>query len=228
MTIEIGSNDAFDTRPKSPRFDRPILVLVEGRDDQSLLEAIVGALGLEQVIETFEMRGKTDWVTKVQTIVTNTPLSSDIRALGLVRDADQDAGASWQSCIDALAATGFPQPIEHAEAKFVEPLASAVLIIPDLKSSGAIEELWLRAVEDSWIACIEQYFECLGEKSPGPKTSKNRVRAFLAGARRAPPTLGVAYRMGAVNRDHETFDGIKNFLSSLAAAVRLDVPEGGL
>lgn len=90
----------------SVTFDGPLLVLTEGEDDAVVLLAVGEAHGVND-IQAHAMGGKdTGWGAKIKFITLHPTFRSNARAIALLRDADRDPAAAFESCKTALASAG--------------------------------------------------------------------------------------------------------------------------
>jgi hypothetical protein len=195
-------------------FTQECLVLVEGSDDQAVIAALVEHEGLEG-FQIHNMGGKSSWTTRVRAIVVDPGFKDNVRALGLVRDADNDATASWQSCKAALEAADLVAPAQVGEVAPGEP-ATCVAIVPSADGIGAIEEVCLASLPADRMACIGSYFECIdGDDGPAWRASKALVQAYLASLDPLARSLTIAARKRQLDVAHVAFDELRSFLYGL-------------
>ncbi len=138
-------------------------------------------------------------------------------SLGVVRDADRDARAAFQSIRDALGAAELPQPDQPSLFEGGKPRAG-VMIVPGEKSGGALEDLCLSAVShEPAMRCVDLYFECLQSAGiPRPEVlSKAKAQAFLASKPRPGLRLGEAAEAGYWNLCSGAYDELRRFLRLL-------------
>ncbi|RMD58732.1 hypothetical protein D6833_12510, partial [Candidatus Parcubacteria bacterium] len=145
------------------------------------------------------------------------PGFSQITSLSIVRDANANPVAAFQSVRDALRAANLPAPDHPLKIVGGKPRV-AVLILPGENSPGMLEDLCLKAVaEDPAMFCVEQYFKCLEQKrlSLPDNMSKAKVQVFLASRPRADLRLGEAAEKGYWPWDHDAFQMVKDFINML-------------
>ena len=105
-------------------------------------------------------------------------------SIGIVRDADDDAQAAFDSVIGSLRRATLPAPRSPIVPTTQHGLRIAVLIIPPNEGRGELEDMCLRSIEDTEErACVDAYINCL--ETIGPPISANRlakakVYAYLA------------------------------------------------
>ena len=140
-------------------------------------------------------------------------------SLGIVRDAERDATAAFQSVYSALSNAGLRKP-DRSEAFEGKKPRVGVLILPDATTAGMLETLFLRSVaNDPVMPCVDEYFNCVEQRLSSAKLprimEKARVQVFLA-SRREPvsPSRWAAHR-GYWPWDNPAFDHVKQFLSNL-------------
>lgn len=195
----------------------PRLLVVEGKEELVFFSALLEGLSLQK-IQVLPIGGKEKIHPNLKALVA-TPGFSGVTSLGIVRDADDDPGASFQSVCSALKAAGLPIPRKPLETVGPKPRVS-VMILPEASITGAIEDICLKAVlDDPVLPCVDQYFQCLQDTkkqntaSSFPKNeSKARIHVFLASREKPNLRLGEAAQKGIWPWQHKAFDQIKGFL----------------
>jgi len=197
------------------RLQKPKLLVVEGKDDECFFCALVESLGIDN-IQVAGVGGKNQFRRQLQAIVKDDDFSKVI-SLGVVRDADANPAASFQSVRESLRDSGLPNP--KKPLFFTQGLPRvAVMIIPSHKQKGALEDLCLEAVsEDPALTCVNQYFECLDSQDIDlPKDlSKAKIRVFLSSREDPTLPLGISAQKGYWPLDSKAFATVKGFLKSL-------------
>jgi hypothetical protein len=206
-------NFAFETIPL--KISKPKLLIVEGRDEECFFCALIEHLGKND-IQVAGIGGKDKLRMNLKGLIKD-PGFSKVGSLGIVRDADTDPTAAFQSVRESLRACMLPSPKKPLNpAKGVPRVA--VMIIPPHKQQGALEDLCLEAIaEDSALICVDQYFACLDQqKIDQPKSlSKAKVRVFLASREDPTLPLGISAQKGYWPLDSKAFSTVKDFLKSL-------------
>jgi hypothetical protein len=191
--------------PGVTHFTQERLVLVEGSDDQALIGALVEHEGLEG-FQIHNMGGKSGWTARLRAIVLDEGFKEKVRALGLVRDADNDAAACWQSCKAALEAADLVAAAQAGELALGDP-ATCVAIVPSANGLGAIEEVCLASFPADRMACVGSYFECIdSDDEPAQRASKALVQVYLASLDPLARSLTIAARRRQLDVAHEAFD----------------------
>ncbi|MXW35764.1 MAG: hypothetical protein F4Z60_09720 [Chloroflexi bacterium] len=204
------------------KLDSDRLLLVEGKDEVNLFGALIrhrfgeGAPGIQLI----DAGGKDKFPGNIEAIRIAARARPTLRAIGAVRDADNDAGAAFQSVCAQLQNAGFQPPGQHAGHSVGVP-SVGVFIAPDGINKGAIETLCRRSVEGSAIAgCVDQYLGCLEEN--GALASKSPDKSFahacLAATEDPVARVGEGARAGAWDLGSEAFDGLAGFLAAILQA----------
>jgi len=199
------------------RIEQPNVLVVEGREEELFFGAFIQHLGLQN-IQTMPIGGKEQLRRNLKALVVS-PGFSEVIFLGVVRDANADPGAAFQSVHDALQAVNLPAP-EYPLVPIGERPRVAVMILPEESAPGMLEDLCLKAVvQDPAMLCVEQYFECLQqEELPLPdNTSKAKVQVFLASRRKAGLRLGEAAQVGYWPWDGKAFEQVRDFLQKIGS-----------
>lgn len=204
------------------KIEQPNILVVEGKDEELFFGALIKHLGLES-FQILPIGGKDKLQQSLQALAKASGFH-EVAFLGIVRDADADPEASFQSVKKALQNANLPAP-EHPEVTVGEKPRVAVLILPEARERGTLEDLCLKAVEqDPAMSCVEQYFQCLDQiqrldqKGLSPDNiSKAKVQVFLASRHRAGLRLGEAAQAGHWPWDGGVFERIKGFLQQIGS-----------
>lgn len=195
---------------------RPNVVLVEGPDETRAIPALMVNRAIGDYIQVLPYNGKTNLRGFLKTF-TRVPGFSLLKGLGIIRDADTDARAAFQSVQGALRDVGLPVPDTPLAAKDGPP-RTAVLILPGGMQPGMLEDSILSAVAaDPAIPCVNAFFTCLESQRiqmPSP-LSKAKLQVFLASRPDPRKRLGEAAEAGYFPLDHAAFDPIVDLLAAL-------------
>ena len=213
--------DAGGGRPKLEIVaDR--LLLVEGRDEVNLFDALIRhRFGEERrsEIQVVDAGGRDRFPGNLNAIALASR-NVRVRAVGAVRDADDDAGGAFRSVCGHLSNAGYAPPTVHGGFSGATP-AVGVFIVPDGDAPGAIETLCRRSREgDAASGCVEDYMSCLDGR--GAMRSGNRdktfAHAYLAATDDPVARVGEGALQGAWDFDSDAFADLSAFLRELLAA----------
>jgi hypothetical protein len=191
-------------------------VFCEGGDDLAVISGIAKATGLPDLrIEPFLGKNK---LRAFLGDVQKRPefAQSRVAAVGIVRDADEDAKVAFHSVRDALRASGFKSPDANGGVT-EDGIRVGILIIGPNNDQGMVEDLCLKSVSDRpEFGCVDDYFRCVTEKC-GRKdfSSKSKVRVWMASQRDYDYYVGKAAEHGYWAWDSSVFDELKRFLRAL-------------
>jgi len=192
------------------------LLIVEGRDEEEFFGAILKELDISE-IQVAGVGGKSKIKPNLKALRADSRFSM-VSSLGVIRDADEDAKAAFQSIRDALKDAGLPYP-KKPLVSVQGPPRVTVMILPPNQKKGALEDLCLKAVKDDLaMFCVDQYFDCLDARGSGRPTkdfAKAKTRVFLSSRKDPTLTLGLAAGKGYWPFDTKMFNSIKKFLKSL-------------
>ncbi len=210
MNVKITSRED----PRQAGFDHPSLILVEGIDDRSVAAGLIEHEGLEG-FQVHDMVGKDKWGVRIKALVRDPSFESNVKTLGLVRDADDNPARAWTSSLNALNTAGLSLPREPIVIAAGNP-SIAVMIVPSHEDKGAIEELCMRSFDPNRIRCVGRYMECVNESRE--VATKAFVQAYLAGLNPLCRDLGIAAKKGTLDFSHEAFNGLRRFVRNLRDA----------
>lgn len=192
------------------------VIVVEGPDDRRFLGALSRHLGIEPGVQVIEAQGK-DNLRQVLRALTLASGFAHVETLAVIRDADNDPRAAFQSLCNSLLQAGLIAP---PRLNLVVPgnPAVGIFVWPDCHSPGQLETLCLEAVSsEPAMDCVNSYLDCLQhtqESLPQP-ADKARLQVFLASRNRPGLRLGEAAEAGYFSWDQPVFEPIKHFLQSL-------------
>ena len=203
------------------RSDR--LLLVEGKDEVNLFDALMKhCLDAEPPVQVIDAGGKDQFPKNLRVLHTLARARPSLRAIGVVRDADEDASAAFQSVCDHLRNVGYQPPPVHAGFSDTEP-AIGVFIVPDGEAPGAVETLCRRSkVDDDVSGCVDEYMRCLHEHGAMRSTNDDKTfaHAYLAAMGDPVARVGEGATQGVWDFGSPVFSELSGFLRRLAAIDR--------
>jgi hypothetical protein len=204
----------------SVRIEKSHVLVVEGKDEELFFTALIDSFKNElnlPDIQILPIGGKTNLPRNLKALV-NSPGFSKIISLGIVRDADENARAAFQSICSALKFVGLPVPPAPMVSTGSNPSVAA-FVLPGEDKPGALEDLCLEAFQgEPVMSCVKEYFECLqnaGICLPH-QFSKAMLQVLLASFREAGKRLGEAAQAGYLRLSSDTFQCLRDFLCLLA------------
>jgi hypothetical protein len=204
-----------------------LIAACEGVDDEAFLTRMLDHLSIaERRIDQY--RGKSQLPTYLRALRDSTDFET-VRAVGILRDADDDPGAAWQSVRDVLQRLDLPRPpapctIGTGPCQVDGAVRSiGVFIVPGDGLPGALEDLCLGAIADeAGLACVDDFLACVAVRTTivcRPQDApKARLNAWLASRDDPTRRLGQAIAAGVIRADSPAFQPIREFLARLAAA----------
>jgi hypothetical protein len=200
---------------------QPHLLLVEGDEEIRFFTALNHHLKIT-TIQIEQVGGKENFKTQIPAWVQAPRFADTVTALGMIRDADDNAKGAFDSLCYRLQQLNLPVPKVPGHFAKNEFLKTGILILPP-QTAGTnrmLEDICLESVKnDPAIECVAQYFECLKTKNialPNNKQAKASVHAFLASRDEPDRRLGEAAQKGYWNWEHPIFDKLKQFLRELS------------
>ncbi|MEW6350746.1 MAG: DUF3226 domain-containing protein [Thermodesulfobacteriota bacterium] len=197
------------------------MMIGEGRDDANVLKALRDDMGLTASIHVRQYGGKNnlpDFLMNLRDVSG----FRNLKAIGITRDADADPKGAFQSVQNALSKAGFPVPGVQMKIVSGKPEVS-VLILPDGRSTGCLEDLCRQAVchKDAAV-CVDRYLQCLRDEGvplpAAPNDAKTWVRAYLASCRDPGKRPGEAAFAGYWPWDSQVFDQLKRLIRQIEPA----------
>ena len=196
------------------------LLLVEGKDEVNLFEALIRRSLVDGPdIQVIDVGGKDkNFRRNLMAIRTAAPLRPTLRAIGVVRDADDDAGGAFESVHDSIRDVGYVPPASHGQFSDALP-AVGVFIVPDGTEQGAIETICRRSVgTDETAKCVDGYLKCLADHDAmySRNPDKSFAHAYLAAMKDPMARVGEGASQGVWNFASPAFAELSGFLRRLA------------
>ena len=207
-------------RERRIEISQDLLLLVEGRDESHLFGKLIEACFSDNSqIQVMDIGGKTTLGRNLKAVHTIALSRSSLRSIGIVRDADADAAASFKSVCDSVRQAGYTPPPAHANFSDTSP-SIGIFIVPDGNEPGAIETICRCSVQNEDAArCVEAYMECL-ETHDALKSNipdKTFAHAYLAATRDPVARVGEGALQGVWNFQSPAFANLRQFIHDLAS-----------
>ena len=199
--------------------DSDRLLLVEGRDEVNLFNALMQhRIDDGRQVQVIDAGGVNRFPRNLEAIRTAVLTRPTLRAIGVVRDADDNAADAFASVCSQIGNAGYEPPAGHGEFSDAVP-SIGVFIVPDGTEPGAIETLCRRSKEsDTAAACVDEFLSCLDEHAAMRSTNvdKSFAHAYLATTENPVARVGEGAMQGAWNFDSPAFAELADFLRELA------------
>jgi hypothetical protein len=212
---------------KNKQIRAPVVIAVEGGDyAYSLINRIDRDPDFQDVqiwdfSEALSPRDNFEGLLRQRAFV-----KGDVRALGIITDAEESRSARQQSLQSLLANLGLAVPPAQLTVAAGSP-HTGFLIMPHDEESGCLEHACLKAcsLPAQHLACAEAYVECVtsqsGQPSHANKQAKFKVHAIIASDHRNPAmTLGQSFLPGVTIWDfgHPSLSVMIDFIRMMRSA----------
>lgn len=191
-------------------------VFCEGGDDLAVVKGLARSIDVSDLhIEPY--LGKNNLRHFLQNVKLRPEFAQNkVASIGIIRDADEDGSAAFQSVCDALRANGFKTPGGNGGFA-MNGIRVGVLIVGPNKGRGMVEDLCLNSVSDRReFPCVDNYFRCITEKSGRIDfSSKAKVRVWMSSHEDYEFYVGKAAEKGYWPWESPVFDSMKEFLRAL-------------
>ncbi len=179
--------------PRQVTKDR--LLLVEGRDEQNLIEAFLQTLNING-LDVLDVAGETNFVNRGKAVLSNARSNGiTLVSIGIIRDANDNSNQAFKRALSDLRRIGLPRPTTPSEFMQGNP-SVGVFISPDGQLPGSIETLCWHSIEETKQGvCVHEFIQCLRDNNALESSNewKTRTHAFLA-SKSDPVARGVKAR----------------------------------
>ena len=192
------------------------VLAVEGKDEVNFFNALLKYVGIND-FEVYEVGGKQQFKDKLPALVRRRGFS-DVEVLAVVRDADNDANAAFESISNILKKEKLKPPIQINQFSGGTPKIG-IFIMPGNSDTGMLEDLCLKTVEHHpAMVCVESFIDCVSKLENPPNRNniaKVKGQAFLAAMPELVYSVGVGAQKGYWNFNSEELTDLKSFIDNL-------------
>jgi hypothetical protein len=202
--------------PAPKQIERPKQLLVEGADSARFFTALASKLQLTDV-QVQNFGGVGDLSGFLKALVFAPAFADTVSSLAVIRDAENDAQAAFQSVATSFRSAGLPAPSEPGILQANTP-AVGVFVLPNNASPGMLETLCLSAINSHpEVQCVNEFVSCVQRVSANPPVNldKARLYAYLASRPRPGLRIGEAAEAGLLSLDAAEYGSLSTFIASL-------------
>ena len=198
--------------------DADRVLVVEGYSDLLFYAEVLESMRLHDTVFIKQFNGKADLTTQLEVFIT--PDLMRKRAIGVIVDADQDAGATLlrlQGKLQELT----QRRVSANGAWDGEAPRVGLFVTPDGTSPGEIETLVWRAwstdpINERAKQCVESFRDCMRSANLEPHSpDKALIGALLAIRNDEDPRLGPGARAKVFDFGRPEFVPLRQFLEGL-------------
>ena len=199
---------------KNKRLLKPIAIAVEGADWFYLLLNQIKNKSEFEHIQLFDFAGISQ-LGSFLSLLRRDRKFEQLKALGIMRDAELDREAAVTSLQTTLRHAGFAAPDAPNQISTTPVPAVAYLVIPHDEPSGCLENAILKAHIDEEISnCVTAFLHCVDPTSQrtANEQAKMKVRAIIAASKVPGMTLGESANVGLWNWNHPSLRIMVDFI----------------
>lgn len=199
---------------KNLTIELPILLAVEGKDEVNFFETYFLKNGLKTV-QVVDVGGQNQF-KNLFPLLTKTPGFKNIRALGIIRDAETDPDAVSRSIKDQLVKSKLPSP--QSPGIFEDgPPRVGYFVVPSFNRAGMLENLCIDSVQETPKLLLADILVSEAGSLPEPPSNKPKaiVQAYLACMPEIVNSIGVAAKKDYWNFSADAFKEMFQFVAEL-------------
>lgn len=215
--------DPTGKKAKYKVFEKPYLLIVEGKDDKYFFEALLQNIESDdgyELMDKFEVYfidGKNNLSNELKAIVSTPNFNKKVKSIGIVIDSDSNPEGTFKSIQCSLKKANLPIPSSELSIAGNYQKVS-ILLVPGNNEEGNLECLLLQSVaDDPSIECIEYYIGCIQEKGLRIENNLCKAKAQIFLARfKYVQNIGIAAKKSIWPFESNVFSKIKEFILNLA------------
>lgn len=192
------------------------LILVEGKDEVEFFGDLLSKNGYTS-FQILSHNGKSNFKNILQLVVNDQNFDT-VSSLAIIRDADNDFNAAFDSIIYHLKNNNIPIPSSPNTTITKNNMTVGVFVMPSIGSVGMLESLVLTSVIGNPVLSLsDQYIQELSasESLKPNNIYKAKLHAYLSGMKEYVPSIGMAVKKNYFDLNNSCFDDIKEFIQSL-------------
>jgi len=193
------------------KFNKSIVILVEGKTDKIFFEELIKFIGRESDIQVVDMEGK----DKLKSLIKFSDFSL-VKILVVVQDAYNDPKRAFQSIRDTLKNSGFPIPSKPYEISDGS-LKTAIIILPDEDKKGDLESLIVEHLKNRpEFSCVKGFVDCVKNFNFDlKKLSKTKLYAYISITSEPDANFDTFIKKKIINFNDERFKKLIDFIKLL-------------
>jgi hypothetical protein len=193
------------------KFNKSIVILVEGKTDKIFFEELIKFIGRESDIQVVDMKGK----DKLKSLIKFSDFSL-VKILVVVQDADNDPKRAFQSIRDTLKNSGFSIPSKPYEVSDGS-LKTAIIILPDEDEKGDLESLIVEHLKNRpEFRCVDGFVDCVKNFNFDlKKLSKTKLYAYISITSEPDAKFDTFIKKKIIDFTNERFKKLIDFIKSL-------------
>ena len=191
------------------------VLAVEGKDEVNFFDALLKHLGITDDVEVRDVGGKYQFKSELPALVRTTGFS-DVEVFVIIRDADTDANAAFESIRDILKGQDLEPPSQINQFSDGNPRIG-IFIMPGNSDTGMLEDLCLKTVDEQpAMECANVFIDCAsGLRDPPQVMAKAKAQVFLAAMPEIANSVGVGAQKGYWNFNSDELDDLISFIDNL-------------
>jgi len=191
------------------------VLAVEGKDEVNFFDALLKHLGITDDVEVRDVGGKYQFKSKLPALVRTTGFS-DVEVFVIIRDADTDANAVFESIRDILKGQDLEPPSQINQFSDGNPRIG-IFIMPGNSDTGMLEDLCLKTVDEQpAMECANVFIDCAsGLRDPPQVMAKAKAQVFLAAMPEIANSVGVGAQKGYWDFNSDELDDLISFIDNL-------------
>jgi len=193
------------------KFNKSIVILIEGKTDKIFFEELIKFIGRESDIQVVYMEGK----DKLKSLI-KFPDFSLVKILVVVQDADNDPKRAFQSIRDTLKNSGFSIPLKPYEISDGSP-KTAIIILLDEDEKGDLESLIVEHLKNRpEFRCVDWFVDCVKNFNFDlKKLSKTKLYAYISITSEPDANFDTFIKKKIIDFTNERFKKLIDFIKSL-------------
>jgi hypothetical protein len=193
------------------KFNKSIVILIEGKTDKIFFEELIKFIGRESDIQVVDMKGK----DRLKSLI-KFPDFSLVKILVVVQDADNDPKRAFQSIRDTLKNSGFSIPSKPYEVSDGS-LKTAIIILPDENEKGDLESLIVEHLKNRLeFRCVDGFVNCVKNFNFDlKKLSKTKLYAYISITSEPDANFDTFIKKKIIDFTNERFKKLIDFIKSL-------------
>lgn len=204
--------------PEREVIRKPVAVAVEGLDYFHTLRSRISDLPEFDDVQLWDFckggQAFREWLNSFKTLAN----FSSIRSLGVIRDAEDDAGVTSRNLQQSFQHCGL-NTADKPNVLCAGSPKTGFLLMPHDESAGCLEHAMIKAdLPEIPMKCADEFLRCVDDKRRNENwRAKVRVHSLIAASTNPAATLGQSVKFSMWNFEHNALAVMTDFIRMLVA-----------
>lgn len=208
--------DIIENKIIKREIEKEKIIFVEGRDEENFFGALIKHMGLIDIFQVIPFDGKASMKSYISVVSKGREFEEKVTSVSIVRDCDSNYQSTDDEIKHALKEIFNIRDISEGNIVNQDGVNYGYLILPGNKRKGELEDLVIDSINGGRIHVeIMNYLKSIETITKPRKQSKAVLQIYFSSMKESDVRMGISAQRNYIDFNHISFNGIKQFISSL-------------